>query len=155
LHTYIPGQMVLTKETSFNLRYSNVSHNSRRGEITCTAMRHCLVLAGIRLTSPELNAVDQSFRSTARPEMIYWRDICKAAVDACNGGSTHGSSSAGGRECTLLMAQKDTTIVPIPGKQTFFGQPPTETALKTFCASRLPLDHSILRFQSRSLARRD
>ncbi|CAM9155142.1 unnamed protein product, partial [Ectocarpus sp. 4 AP-2014] len=56
----------------------------KTGEVTCTAMRHCLVLADVRLTSPELAAVDSAFRSTTRPEMIGWRDICRAAVDAYN-----------------------------------------------------------------------
>ncbi|CAM9108925.1 unnamed protein product [Ectocarpus sp. 12 AP-2014] len=56
----------------------------KTGEVTCTAMRHCLVLAGVCLTSPELAAVDSAFRSTTRPEMIGWRDICRGAVDACN-----------------------------------------------------------------------
>lgn len=62
--------------------------NPYRGEVTCTAMRHCLVLAGVRLTSPELAAVDSAFRSTTRPEMFGWRDICRAAVDACNNTGT-------------------------------------------------------------------
>lgn len=67
----------------------------RSGEVTTTAMHHCLVLAGVRLTSVELAAVDQSFRSTTRPEMIGWRDICRAAVEVCNGGGL-GSSGSGG-----------------------------------------------------------
>lgn len=59
-------------------------------------MRHCLVLAGVRLTSLELSAVDQSFRSTTRPEMIGWRDICRAAVEVCNGGGLRCSGSGTG-----------------------------------------------------------
>lgn len=67
------------------------------GEVTRTAMRHCLVLAGVRLTSLELAAVDQSFRSTTRPEMIGWKEICRAAVEVCNGGGL-GRIGGSGRE---------------------------------------------------------
>ena len=56
-------------------------HASRRGEVTSTAMRHCLVVAGANLTQPELMALDSSFRSTTRPEMIAWKDFCRAAVE--------------------------------------------------------------------------
>ncbi|CAN0300802.1 unnamed protein product [Laminaria digitata] len=44
-------------------------------------MRHCLVVAGASLTQPELMALDSSFRSTTRPEMIAWKDFCRAAVE--------------------------------------------------------------------------
>lgn len=53
--------------------------------MTGTSLRHCLVLAGVRLTTPELVAVDKSFRSVRRPETIAWQDFCKAAVDAARG----------------------------------------------------------------------
>eukprot|EP00752_Nemacystus_decipiens_P004962 g4515.t1 len=78
----------------------------KTGEVTHTAMRHCLVLAGVRLTSLELAAVDQSFRSTKRPEMIGWRDICRAAVEACNGGGLgrSGSGVAGGGSNAMTHA---------------------------------------------------
>lgn len=52
---------------------------ANRGEVSCTAMRHCLVLAGVRLTSPELLALDKAFRSHTRPETIGWQDLCRVA----------------------------------------------------------------------------
>eukprot|EP00903_Cladosiphon_okamuranus_P012495 g11700.t1 len=67
----------------------------KTGEVTRTAMRHSLVLAGVRLTSLELSAVDQSFRSATRPEMIGWKDICRAAVEAYSGGGFGSSSGSG------------------------------------------------------------
>ena len=48
--------------------------------MTCPAMRHCLVLAGVRLTSPELMALERAFRSPTRPETITWQDLCRTAI---------------------------------------------------------------------------
>lgn len=52
-----------------------------RGEVTTTALKHCLMVAGVHLKASELTAVDRAFRSISRPEMIAWKDFCKAAVD--------------------------------------------------------------------------
>lgn len=76
-------------------RSSPLDTHLSSGEVTRTAMRHCLVLAGVRLTSLELSAVDQSFRSTTRPEMIGWKAICRAAVEVCDGGGLGRSSGSG------------------------------------------------------------
>lgn len=90
-------KMALPSMATATTIYNDTS-NPYRGEVTCTAMRHCLVLAGVRLTSPELAAVDSAFRSTTRPEMIGWRDICRAAVDACNNTGTAMEKNANQRE---------------------------------------------------------
>ncbi|CAN0405098.1 unnamed protein product [Ascophyllum nodosum] len=50
------------------------------GHVTCPAMRHCLVLAGVCLTSPELMALERAFRSPTRPETITWQDLCRTAI---------------------------------------------------------------------------
>ncbi|CAB1116756.1 unnamed protein product [Ectocarpus sp. CCAP 1310/34] len=96
---------------------------SQGGEVTCTAMRHCLVLADVRLTSPELAAVDSAFRSTTRPEMIGWRDICKAAVDAYNniGAATEKNMSLRVGRSVLLHYQLSEILESVTGHKRFMG----------------------------------
>lgn len=78
--------------------------------MTSTAMRHCLAVVGATLTQSELMALDSSFRSTSRPEMIAWKDFCRAAVAAARRPSSGRPSEVEAKECAETSSTMDVRL---------------------------------------------